>query len=805
MLDAKGALGAVDAATRALTAARAVDVPWVFAGKSLGRIRGHLDEAATAFERGAELTRSDAAEAAKLLDSAAAATREASAAAQSRFGVRLLGEQVQAISTSAGEAARQVRIADRRQATRWMRSHLATSYDAMTPDKWRRLAAIAGRPVATRPAGLQFSNGGSMRDHLRQIADLVEGGKPLNREWGGWRILNKLRAEGRYANTREATDHLREILHRPNVELTRADLHDLDGLLQLPAAKRPAALAGISHSKVASAAELRARGGRIKGDWNFFQQLDGARLRLEFPDRISSTRRSAEVLRGSYDEMSPDDWRELARIASLPEATRPLGFAHASGNSLEQHLRNVADQLDAGQGVNSKWGGWTVLNRRRAIAQYRTLEAANARLSEIVKKPRAELTRQDIHDLDGIIQLPAERRPAAVEGVAVSSWAEAAELRGRGKPIAGNWGGWGALNRIGARVWWPDRTAATAGMRRFLRADYASMQYNDWQQLAYIASLPDGIRPLNLHHENGESIVTHLREVSRMVRDGISPNSQWGGWRVLNRLRAEALYGTAERAELRLREIATKSRATLTRQDLHDLDGLVQLPEAVRPAPIRELGINQSYAAELRGAGKGINSKWGGWAVHDAAVIEYRLPASDAARSDWVRTQLQSRIAGEPVDPVFGTLLRLRPELIPEDMLEQGRLAIANELLRDIATTGVASPTAGRPALEAAKRALAGWKPHDPAHATVAKQTMRLIDRNLKRMDQYASWDEGYLNHPDYAEVGRVRSNIDLLEQLDAANRRPLGPTGVVDGPQVESASPTGEGTGATVEEVLSW
>jgi hypothetical protein len=339
-----------------------------------------------------------------------------------------------------------------------------------------------------------------------------------------------------------------------------------------------------------------------------------------------------------------------------------------------------------------------------------------------------------------------------------------------------------------------------------LGRSYDEMTPASWTRLAELAELPAHARPEGLAFASGTSMPEHLRQVAGLIEGGKPIKADWNGWSILNKLRAEAQFADRPAAVKRLREIAYKPRAELTRQDLHDLDGLLQLPENVRPAAIRHASsISTAVAAELRGARLKINPEWDGWAIHEAATLDVRLPTDPAERAEWVRAQLLQRVAGKPADSMLGTLLRLRPELVPEEHLETARLAIANELLRDIAEVGATSPTSSRPALEAAKRALAGWTPKNPEHQPIAKQTIKLIDDNLKRMDFKHGWrDEGYLNYPDYAEVGRVRSNIDLLEKLTTLESAPVpGATPV--STAAEAVSPTGEATSGTVEEVLSW
>ena len=64
------------------------------------------------------------------------------------------------------------------------------------------------------------------------------------------------------------------------------------------------------------------------------------------------------------------------------------------------------------------------------------------------------------------------------------------------------------------------------------------------------------------------------------------------------------------------------------------------------------------------------------------------------------------------------------------------------------------------------------------ATRSIADDTRDLIDRNLARIDGSIVDDinEGYLSHPDYAEVGRVQARIGMLRQLGAESSPTVHP-----------------------------
>lgn len=75
----------------------------------------------------------------------------------------------------------------------------------------------------------------------------------------------------------------------------------------------------------------------------------------------------------------------------------------------------------------------------------------------------------------------------------------------------------------------------------------------------------------------------------------------------------------------------------------------------------------------------------------------------------------------------------------------------------------------------------------------------RLIDRNLARVEGERWWrpGDGYANHPDYAELGRVRSIYQLLEQVGAITPTPP--------PAATATTPTTARATADAAERLTW
>jgi hypothetical protein len=321
VLDTKGSIGAVQTAMQSIHAATAVDVPWLRSGEALTAIRAHLDDAAAGFASAADIARSDAGGAASLLDEMATTVRGTSGRLDGRRGVDAVHDRAALLDPIADDVVDNLEFIGRQQGTDRMRELLGASYDDMSPDDWRALAELAARDEATRPAGLQFTKS-SIADHLARVADNLEQGRPLNEKWGGWSILNKLRAEARYPTREDAIPRVREITRKAHADVTRQDLHDLDGIMQLPEARRPAPMNQWPISNAAHAAELRGSGAPINAKW--WKNFDHVGDRYRWFDQPTALEGARSAVRDSVEEMTDGDWRTLAAIADLPSNSQAL-------------------------------------------------------------------------------------------------------------------------------------------------------------------------------------------------------------------------------------------------------------------------------------------------------------------------------------------------------------------------------------------------------------------------------------------------------------------------------------------------
>ncbi|MCW2921189.1 MAG: hypothetical protein JWL76_1063 [Thermoleophilia bacterium] len=147
------------------------------------------------------------------------------------------------------------------------------------------------------------------------------------------------------------------------------------------------------------------------------------------------------------------------------------------------------------------------------------------------------------------------------------------------------------------------------------------------------------------------------------------------------------------------------------------------------------------------------------------------LPADDAARTTWVTDAIARRRTTREPDPRLTAVLALRPDLVPQNLRAEAQLMYANDLLRTIDIDGVSSAAAPRNSLKAAQHALELLAGATGPRERVAAQARELVERNLDRIDGRSRGPvAGYSNYADHAEVGRVRSDLELLERTAAVD-----------------------------------
>jgi hypothetical protein len=111
-----------------------------------------------------------------------------------------------------------------------------------------------------------------------------------------------------------------------------------------------------------------------------------------------------------------------------------------------------------------------------------------------------------------------------------------------------------------------------------------------------------------------------------------------------------------------------------------------------------------------------------------------------------------------------------------------------------IATTAEDS----RMLLSAVRSDLEGIRTKHPAAQTLMASTRELIERNEARLATNVGEGsgQGYLDHPDYAELGRIQSNLQLLRSIDDVERAV---------PASAAPAPVAAPAPGSAEEILSW
>jgi hypothetical protein len=141
---------------------------------------------------------------------------------------------------------------------------------------------------------------------------------------------------------------------------------------------------------------------------------------------------------------------------------------------------------------------------------------------------------------------------------------------------------------------------------------------------------------------------------------------------------------------------------------------------------------------------RGLAPTWMSASEHQLAVARSQLlQAGDL--DELARSMVQrGRLDVVGIDGAQAAAVRLR-HLVPDN------LNVARDWLVDV------------------RRALEGVETSGPA-AELRAAAIEMVDRNLARVDgrRGLRFRDGYANHPDYAELGRVRNTWQLLERLSA-------------------------------------
>lgn len=300
----------------------------------------------------------------------------------------------------------------------------------------------------------------------------------------------------------------------------------------------------------------------------------------------------------------------------------------------------------------------------------------------------------------------------------------------------------------------------SATFRALLAADdrlFAPAQWDELLQLARSAMADDGSAALV------DALSTRR---SDLAARGWSPMG-WDGWDTIDSARVRTLYPTPGARERVLDEILATPRPDLSRHQLHALHGLIALGDA-RPHRLRPIGsaVDAALMAERVASGRAISDSWVGWPMLDEAITLAPVPADPTARAGWISSELAARRTRGSSSPALGLMLVRRRDLLPVEPDAATRLAMAVEALGEVARTGSATVDEVRPILVDARRTLDDARAGAGSLEFVVDETRELVDRNLARVNGPITDESGgFLNYPDYAELGRIHAGLALIER----------------------------------------
>ena len=305
---------------------------------------------------------------------------------------------------------------------------------------------------------------------------------------------------------------------------------------------------------------------------------------------------------------------------------------------------------------------------------------------------------------------------------------------------------------------------ATTRLHQLLLREERRLGAGEWRELMEL------VRETGAPHANDD--VVHAFAVRRALLNEVGRTAPgWEGWKTIDAFRVRELYPTSAAREALLDEVLATPRDRLTRSQLHSLHGLIELG-ADRPHRLRPIGsdVDAAWMAERVGEGRQIGDVWLGWEVLDEAVVAGAIPADEGKRAAWLSAQLaQRRATGESGDALRLVLAR-RHDLLPDTPDTATQLAKAVTMLDVVGTLDHATPAEVRPAFAAAWDALTQARPTAGEFTASIDEALARVEHNLARIDGVAEQPEpGYLNFPDFADAGRIRSTLELIERSAAA------------------------------------
>jgi hypothetical protein len=313
------------------------------------------------------------------------------------------------------------------------------------------------------------------------------------------------------------------------------------------------------------------------------------------------------------------------------------------------------------------------------------------------------------------------------------------------------------LFRIGQQ----DPAERLAQAKALFAKDAAQLTTAEWRQLAAMLDHPATRQLIDLPSELAGT--KPLRQIAVEVANGeYRPTAKTQRYFELFRLNA---MSEQERMG-QVAELFSRDATDLSSTDWARLSTLLEHPSTARrinvPAelpgtkPLRQIAVEvasgeyrptektQAYFVEWRRRNDPAYQQRVERALADVVAGTANAEARGLVAGEWSR--LEQIVAGRPPDEQAAIAM----VMMGVDSVAGSRSVKSTlEVLRDNVRAGAALPTELEP---------------------VRSQTIEMIDRNLARLDGKtpAGAIRGYSNHPDYAEIGRIRANVALMHEAQA-------------------------------------
>jgi hypothetical protein len=297
-----------------------------------------------------------------------------------------------------------------------------------------------------------------------------------------------------------------------------------------------------------------------------------------------------------------------------------------------------------------------------------------------------------------------------------------------------------------------DDEARVAALDRFRASTADQLADEDWKTLAgIIVDDVDGSLTAGLPRERIGSALS-MRELALNVANegGAHTNrtstffvghSYWDAWK------ASEIEPAVRRA--RIDELLSGDPHARTREEWREVTGLLNAGghDVVDHAWFP--GLRPSFATR--------HAQLGGYDV----LTKFRpnVDTATAPQLDAARRQLLAS----------GELDELARSIVQDDKLDRIGIVGADAAAVRLRHMEPLYPAQARAWLEDVGAALRGVDVDGPA-AKLRGSALDLVEKNLARVegDRWWRWRDGYTNYPDHAELGRIRSTWQLLEQLGA-------------------------------------